>query len=402
MRNTILLIALMLFTLPLMAQKKEMNQAKTYIKSGKDFDKAEALLRKVVSMPGEENNLKAYYMLAETVKRQYDAMNEKLYLKTLTDTASVFPFARNLFATYETLDSVEARQNNNGMPKSRAKHCAMLNRYRANLLSGGFFSIEKMKYLEAFLCVDAYLDCERQPLFESQKYSETDDMRYDAACIAVAAAFALKDHQRILKYADVAKHSKKKAHFALAQLHQSYMAVGDTLNAIKCLREGFDRFPEVNYFFPRLADYYMQRNEMDTVAVIVNRALEIEPGNLFYRMAYNTVLLNTGKYDECIAQGDSLLHTNDHMTNAYFNVGSAYFNKALAIEMNYPTNKSKRKELLALYEKARPYIERYRQLRPRRIKQWGQMLYTIYLNLNMGKEFEDVDRMLKSAETDAQ
>jgi hypothetical protein len=38
-------------------------------------------------------------------------------------------------------------------------------------------------------------------------------------------------------------------------------------------------------------------------------------------------------------------------------------------------------------------MERYRQMAPEQKAKWLPALYTIYLNLNMGKEFEEIDRL---------
>ena len=40
-------------------------------------------------------------------------------------------------------------------------------------------------------------------------------------------------------------------------------------------------------------------------------------------------------------------------------------------------------------------MERYRQLAPDQKQKWAPVLYTIYLNLNMGKEFDEIDRLMK-------
>lgn len=37
-------------------------------------------------------------------------------------------------------------------------------------------------------------------------------------------------------------------------------------------------------------------------------------------------------------------------------------------------------------------MERYRKLAPNEKDKWVPILYTIYLNLNMGKEFDEIDR----------
>ena len=48
---------------------------------------------------------------------------------------------------------------------------------------------------------------------------------------------------------------------------------------------------------------------------------------------------------------------------------------------------------MAYYEKALPYIEKYKELMPDSKEKWLAPLYTIYLNLNMGKEFDIIDRI---------
>jgi hypothetical protein len=48
-----------------------------------------------------------------------------------------------------------------------------------------------------------------------------------------------------------------------------------------------------------------------------------------------------------------------------------------------------------LYQKALPYMERYRALAPQEKDKWAAALYNIYLKLNMGREFEEIDRILR-------
>jgi hypothetical protein len=40
-------------------------------------------------------------------------------------------------------------------------------------------------------------------------------------------------------------------------------------------------------------------------------------------------------------------------------------------------------------------MEHYRQLAPNEMNKWGPALYRIYLNLNMGRQFDEIDRLLK-------
>jgi hypothetical protein len=54
-----------------------------------------------------------------------------------------------------------------------------------------------------------------------------------------------------------------------------------------------------------------------------------------------------------------------------------------------------RREIRQLYQKALPYMERYRALAPQEKDKWAAALYNIYLKLNMGKQFEEIDQMLR-------
>ena len=55
-----------------------------------------------------------------------------------------------------------------------------------------------------------------------------------------------------------------------------------------------------------------------------------------------------------------------------------------------------KKMLRTYYQKARTYMEYYRQLMPDEKWKWAPVLYRIYLNLNLGKQFDEIDRILKN------
>ena len=64
------------------AQKKELSQARTYIKSGKDFDKAEKLMTDLIAKDSAcRHNKKVYATWYESVLGQYQQINEKIYLR---------------------------------------------------------------------------------------------------------------------------------------------------------------------------------------------------------------------------------------------------------------------------------------------------------------------------------
>jgi len=57
--------------------------------------------------------------------------------------------------------------------------------------------------------------------------------------------------------------------------------------------------------------------------------------------------------------------------------------------------KRHKKQIRKMYQKALPYMEKCRQLAPGEKDKWGLPLYRIYFNLNMGKQFDEIDKILK-------
>ena len=88
---TTLMLLLLMITPCLMAQKKELSQARSYIKSGNNLDKVEQLMKELLAKdPANKTNHKIYLTWYEAVLKQYYAGNEKLYLKQKYDTASMY------------------------------------------------------------------------------------------------------------------------------------------------------------------------------------------------------------------------------------------------------------------------------------------------------------------------
>ena len=105
-------------------------------------------------------------------------------------------------------------------------------------------------------------------------------------------------------------------------------------------------------------------------------------------------LLNTERYEECIAVSKQMIALNEDMPEPYLQIATCYLNQALDVEQKGESRKN-RKQLQQLYSTARPYLEQYRKLMPEDRQRWAPGLYRIYLNLNMGKQFEEIDRLMK-------
>lgn len=399
MKRLVYILLLLLLTTPcLRAQRKELAQARSYLKSGNNLDKAEKTVADLLARDSVcRTKAKVHMLLYQIVKKQYDIGNEKLYLKEKYDTAALFDLTKRMFTVLERFDSIDAMPDRHGSssPEYRRRNAAELAGYRPNLYNGGAYHVRKGKYDAAFSFYDMYIDCGRQPLFEGYDYTASDPRMTEAAYWAAYCGYRLDSAEMIMKHYDMALRDTSRMRQLLRFKAAACRKRGDTQGYVAALREGFGRFPRYQYFFPRLMDHYTGHNMLDSALVVADRALAVDGRNKLFLMAKSTVLLNMGRNEDCVETSDMLIGINDSLPEPYFCAATAYLNMALAVENGGGPSKKVKDRIRELYTKACPYMEKYRELAPGEKDKWAPALYRIYLNLNMGRKFEEMDRLLQ-------
>lgn len=380
------------------AQKKELSQARSYIKSGKDYDKAEKLMTDLIARDSaSRHNKKVFATWYESVLGQYQQVNEKIYLHQKYDTATVYTLLNRLYRIAESLDSIDAKPDEKGKVKIeyRKNNAEQLDKLRRNLYFGGTYNLRRSKFKDAFGFFDIYLDAARQPLFASYDYAKTDASMPTAAYWATLAGYRMKDAESTLRYSQLALTDEPKAAYVRQYVCEAYLWQQNDTAYVKALEDGFEHHPEYPYFFPRLGDYYNKHGQIDKTLHLSNEALAKYPDRSIFLLAKSLALLQLDRYDECIEVSNKLIAKEPELPEPYFNIATCYLNQALELEKkNEP--RLYRQKLNDLYAKARPQMEQYRLLAPKEQKRWAPALYRIYLNLNMGQQFEEIDRLMRS------
>lgn len=397
MKRITLLLCIICICLQINAQKKEISLAKDNIKKGTNLEQAESSMANLLKDSANRNNEKIWLTLYEAQKKQYEQGNEKLYLKQDYDTAKLFLSVKKMFQTLEGLDSVDAQTDKKGRVKLvyRKKHAAMLDVHRRNLYNGGAYFVNKQNFKEAYNFFDMYLNCSIQPLFTGYKYDETDKNMPSAAYWAVYCGYKLQDPKATLHYAYWALKDTAHYQYMLQYLAETYKMEKDTKRYVSVLEEGFKKYPRFPFFFPRLIEYYTKNEQYDAALSLCDKALQVNDSSNLFKFTKSSVLLSLKRYKECIDLCDSVIAKDSTILGTYLNAGLSYFNQAVEADKALKQTDKQKKEIIQLYKKALPYLEKYRKMVPDEKSLWGLPLYTIYLNLNMGKEFDEIDKLLK-------
>ena len=137
-------------------------------------------------------------------------------------------------------------------------------------------------------------------------------------------------------------------------------------------------------------DTYTRKGNYEQALMVADEALKADSLNQLFLFAKSTMLLNLGRNAQCLEFTKKLLALNPDMPDAWYNAGTACLNIVLRMD-----SRKHKKQIRKMYQNAQSYMEKYRELAPDAIDKWGPALYRIYFNLNLGKQFDEIDKILK-------
>ena len=386
------ILFLLCFTIYGYSQRRQLQEARVIIKSGKDFGKAEKLMTDLLKDSVNQNNMRIYDLWLQSVEKQYEQVNEQMYKKQPVDTTSLFSLTRRIFMIGERLDSIDMLPDKKGRVnlQYREDNAERLNTYRPNLFFGGTYHLRKNEFKKAFDFFEHYIDCDRQPLFSGYDYLNNDPRMSEAAYWATYCGYRLQDPVLTLRYAKMARRDSSKLEYTLQYATDSWAKLKDDSSYVATLYEGFRHFPKSGYFFPRIIDYYSSKGNYENALAVANEALSTDSLYPLFMLVKSTMLLNLGRNEECLDYSQRLIDVDSRVADAYYNAGTACLNLSLNMD-----SRIHKKQIRKIHQRALPYMEAYRRLAPQSQQKWAPALYRIYFNLNMGKQFDEIDKILK-------
>lgn len=388
--------------------KNLLSEAKAAIKNGKNQPNAEKNLMAVVNREDVTNDKRAeiYYMGEELQRSQNDAENMKLYLKQAYDTVKFFSTILRMHEYLLLCDSVESIPNEQGVVKYkyRSKGRDIMKAYRTNLLNGGKFLMKRDKHADAFPYFDVYLKTARHPIFEDYPNIKGDTLLPHVAYWATIAAYNANQPALALVHIDDAiGGTEGEVRTSLQEYKvRCYEVLKQDSLWFENLQLGARLYPAHDYFFLHLMDAYMQQQRYDEGIALCDTMLQQVGNRSIYWYGESQVYLARKEYDETIRTANEALKDDPNMADAHYNKGIAYLNKAVIFaetacnDVRDPKCRKDRQTLLELYREAKEPMEQLRKLAPEDSKRWAMPLYRIYLNLNMGAEFAEMEKIVNA------
>ena len=190
---------------------------------------------------------------------------ENAYLRKPYDTLKVYNSVLNMYNYYVKCDELAQIPNEKGKIKNkyRSANSKTILAERPNLINGGIQYFNLNKNEDALKYFAAYVDAATLPMMEKENLLEKDTILPQVAYYATLAADRVGDKDAVMKYAQYALKDKENGQFAMQLLTDAYKAKGDTAKWVEKLQEGIVKFPENQYFFANLVDYYSSSNQND-------------------------------------------------------------------------------------------------------------------------------------------
>ena len=385
------------------AQEKNVKEAKSIAGEVKpDFAKAEQLINEALTNPETKDNAATWDVAGYIQKRINEKEMENAYLRKPYDTLKVYNSVLNMYNYFVKCDELAQIPNEKGKIKNkyRSANSKTILAERPNLINGGIQYFNLNQNEEALKFFAAYVDAATLPMLEKENLLEKDTILPQVAYYATLAADRVGDKDAVMKYAQYALKDKENGQFAMQLLTDAYKAKGDTAKWVEKLQEGIVKFPENQYFFANLVDYYSSSNQNDKAMQFANDMLAKDPNNKLYLYVKAYLYHNMKDYEKAIEFYKKTLDVDSTYAEACSNLGLVYLLQAqdyadkAPTDINDPNYATAQANIKKFYEEAKPYYEKARELKPDQKDLWLQGLYRVYYNLNMGPEFEAIEKLM--------
>ena len=266
---------------------------------------------------------------------------------------------------------------------------------QANLVAYGAYLFEKKDYPATVKVFETYLGIPALPMMNGEL--KPDSTFYMIKYYTAIAATNGEMSDKAISYYEDLKDDGYEELIVHQLLYEEYLKKKDTVNFVKTLKAGFEKFPNEPWFLQNLINYYIFSNQAKDAIVYLNAAIKRDPNKAEYQYIKGNLDENMGNLEDARKAFDKAIELDPTQADAYAGIGRLIYNKGVAmadaaneIKDNKLYNAAKKKAD-AVFAESIPFFKKAAELKPAEME-YKRTLKNIYYRLKMDKEYEAVDK----------
>lgn len=407
----LLLVTALFGTIDVMSQTEEpvkykrrsvLKEIKSNIKS-ENYTHADELFQSAIKTYEQARSDAEYYYIEANIQMHLALEeNKKMYLATSPDTSKYFNHIYNMYHYSLVCDSLESipDEKNRVKYKYRNDLSAKLLKFRSNLLNAGKFFYNKKQYDNAFTNLDMYLSSHSSPIFSGKdaRAAVQKDDTVKVPVLAVFSAYAAQKYLNAVKYIGCSLQDTLGRKYLIEIGCKSYAQIGDTVNMLGMLNRGFNEYPDYEYYYFTLLNYYNDQQQYGDAHELTGRMINHFPDDSRFWYIKGKEEMFLDELDSALVSFQNVIKLKADDAYAYSNIGNIYLykihliNKSYQLSIEDPGYETKKKHVSGLYNEAKSNFEQAKKYKADDTSLWLQGLRECYFKLNMGKELKSLEK----------
>ncbi len=367
-----------------------------------DFKEAKKFLDLAFADPLTKNDARTYYAAGII---DYAKNNQYLAEMMLGKKVDVLKKGEALMSAYnyfkkaydiDQQPNAEGKVNPQLTKKIRNKVTELYSN-NANFIGYGAQFFDSKQYEKALEVFNAYVEIPNQPYIDGKINTNDSTYKMIKYYTAVAAKYSKKSDRAIELYKDLLddNYETKKVYQLLSE---EYKAVGDTINQIKVLEDGFKKYDNDPWFLQNIVSIYVNANKIERAEKYLNDAIAKSPNVPEYYYVKGNIAERQNKFEEGKKAFDKALQLKPDMAEAYAGKGRVIYNQAVEMMKKadaikdvtaYNAEIEKADKLL---KTAEPFMEKAVELAPND-ESFKQALKTLYYRTDQ-KKYEELKKQM--------
>lgn len=381
---------------------------KTAMKDKKYADARKAIDGAMGKFAEAKGDAQLYMLKMNALDEMIAQENRKIYLNQKPDTAQYFNLIYELYNTGLMCDSVEQEYiltkrslGKKADEKYRSTAASKMISYRKKIITAGKFFYTKKNYKKAFEFFNIYSSSKTSEVFSAKMYKselESETNSVEVASLALLSAYASSNHQGVINYLSEALKNKTLEDKTLEIGAKAFAALGDSVEMVNLLENGFYNYPAEEYFFLSLTKYYNDHGMFDKALTKAVKMTEMFPNKRDYLFVRGKEEVLLEQYENAKQTFAKCVEIKADDAESYSALGNIYLHEAHELYSHFNLTKNdknyakKKAEIDSAYKKAMENFENAKKFDEAKKSLWFDGLSEVYFKLNKGKELNGLDK----------